>query len=139
MFKLHRQLAEDTLHIGSFPLCDVLLMNDARYPWVILVPRREGLSETYDLNEEDQQQCMVESNFVSKYLAGLVQAEKMNVAALGNIVNQLHIHHIARFYNDESWPNPVWGRGQQQIYSQEAAADFLQKLKQTFSELLQDG
>ncbi|PHS70286.1 MAG: HIT family protein [Methylophaga sp.] len=137
MFELHPQLAEDTLRIGSFPLCEVLLMNDARYPWIILVPRKVEVSEIYHLDKLDQQQLTVESSLLSSRLLELVQADKMNVAALGNIVSQLHIHHVARFHSDETWPAPVWGRGQSRPYLTSAADDFVGQLTQALDHLLQ--
>ena len=108
-FHLHERLAADTAGVGSFPLCEVLLMNDSHYPWVILVPRRLGIREIHQLAETEQQQLMRESVFVAARMQAHFQADKMNVAALGNMVPQLHIHHIARFATDAAWPRPVWG------------------------------
>ncbi len=110
MFELHKQLATDCLTIGDLPLCRVLLMNDCQYPWCILVPRRESIREAYQLSLLDQQQLSTESNYWAAGMARLFHAQKMNIAALGNVVPQLHIHHIARFENDPSWPAPVWGK-----------------------------
>ncbi|MDO7667118.1 MAG: HIT domain-containing protein, partial [Pseudomonadota bacterium] len=107
LFTLDPRLQQDTLEIAEFSLCKVLLMNDARYPWVILVPKITGLTEIFQLDDAGQQQLMVESNFVAKKLKQVIQADKMNVAALGNVVSQLHIHHVARFTQDDSWPAPV--------------------------------
>lgn len=109
MFELHSQLHKDTVRIGSFPLCEVLLLNDSQYPWVILVPRREGLTEIYQMTEADQQQFLKESGFLAAKMQVHFQADKMNIAALGNVVSQLHIHHIARYKVDAAWPKPVWG------------------------------
>lgn len=139
MYELHTRLAADTLAIGQFELCDVRLMNDARYPWVILVPRKDGIMESYQLSAADQQLLMLESAFVAEQLAELVRADKMNVAALGNVVSQLHIHHIARYKMDECWPSPVWGKGDAIPYQQGEAKAVIEQLKETFSELLRDG
>lgn len=138
MYHLHSRLAADTLTIGQFALCDVRLMNDARYPWVVLVPRKDGITESYHLSDDDQQQLMRESAFVAQKLANLVNADKMNVAALGNVVSQLHIHHIARYRTDESWPAPVWGVGQAVPYQQDEAESVIEQLKSHFAELLRD-
>jgi diadenosine tetraphosphate (Ap4A) HIT family hydrolase len=139
MFKLDPRLQQDTLFIASFKLCDALLMNDARYPWVILVPRITGLTEIYQLSERDQQQLMRESNTVAQNLAELVSADKMNVAALGNVVSQLHIHHVARYQHDENWPDPVWGKGLAVPYSEDEQKAVIYQLQQTLSELTDNG
>ncbi|MBW2503639.1 MAG: HIT domain-containing protein [Deltaproteobacteria bacterium] len=109
MFALHPQLAADTFCLGNFPLSQALLMDDASYPWLILVPRRDGLREIFDLNPEDQQQLLWESCHLAEVLCRHFQADKMNIAALGNMVPQLHIHHIVRYRSDAAWPKPVWG------------------------------
>lgn len=109
MFTLHSQLEKDTEIIGDYPLCRLLLLNDRQYPWVILVPRRVNITESYQLNIQDQLQLQKESTHVLAMMAKHFNADKMNVAALGNVVPQLHIHHIARFKNDPAWPKPVWG------------------------------
>lgn len=109
MFELHPQLQKDTVKIGSLPLSEVLLMNDTNYPWLILVPRYPEISELHQLSDTDQQQFIRESSFVSARMQKHFQADKMNVAALGNMVPQLHIHHIARYHSDDAWPGPVWG------------------------------
>jgi diadenosine tetraphosphate (Ap4A) HIT family hydrolase len=139
MFKLDPRLQQDTLFIASFKLCDALLMNDTRYPWVILVPRIAGLTEIYQLSERDQQQLMRESNTVAQNLAEFVSADKMNVAALGNVVSQLHIHHVARYQQDESWPDPVWGKGLAVPYSEDEQKAVIYQLQQTLSELTDNG
>jgi diadenosine tetraphosphate (Ap4A) HIT family hydrolase len=139
MFKLDTRLQQDTLFIASFTLCDALLMNDARYPWVILVPRKEGLTELYQLSEQEQQQLTIESNSVAQKLAELVSADKMNIAALGNVVSQLHIHHVARYQQDETWPDPVWGKGQAVRYSEEEQEAVIIQLRQTLIELKVNG
>lgn len=136
MFKLDPRLEQDTILIGEFPLSKVLLMNDARYPWVLLVPKIMGLTEAFQLTDEQQRQLMVESNFVAMKLNDLVQADKMNVAALGNVVSQLHIHHVARFQADETWPAPVWGIGQAVPYSELESDAVRQQIRSIFADLL---
>lgn len=138
MYQLHQRLRQDTIHLGQLVLCDILLMNDARFPWVILVPRRENITEIYQLNKDDQQQLATESTFVAQHLSELVGADKMNIAALGNVVSQLHIHHVARYQTDEAWPAPIWGKGEAVAYSADEAKAVAQQLKKTFAELLQD-
>jgi len=138
MFTLDPRLERDTILLGEFPLSKVLLMNDARYPWVILVPRVTGLTEVFQLDDEQQQQLMLESNFVAKALNELVQADKMNIAALGNVVSQLHVHHVARYHGDETWPAPVWGKGQAIAYSEQESDAVCQQIKSVFVDLLQD-
>ena len=113
---IHPRLLSDCYVMGRFPLCHLLLMNDKQYPWCILVPDRSSVSEIYQLPEVDQQQLTKESVHLSKVMADTFQADKMNVAALGNIVSQLHIHHIVRYKNDIAWPAPVWGRHAAQPY-----------------------
>lgn len=109
MFKLHPQLAKDTFLVGEFPLSTCRLMNDCQFPWLILIPRVPGIRELYELSPSDQAQFLRESSWVSSQLAKTFQADKMNIAALGNQVPQLHFHHIVRYQNDIAWPNPVWG------------------------------
>jgi diadenosine tetraphosphate (Ap4A) HIT family hydrolase len=139
LFTLDPRLQKDTLQIAEFSLCKVLLMNDARYPWVILVPKITGLTEIFQLDEAGQQQLMVESNFVASKLKEVVQADKMNVAALGNVVSQLHIHHVARFIQDDVWPAPVWGKGEAIAYTQAELDAVIAVLRAEFSSLAQDG
>ena len=110
-FKLDPQLEQDTVLISDWHLCQVRLMNDCRYPWVILIPKVDGVSEIHELAEEQQQLLLGESMRLSKALDQLFSPHKLNVAALGNMVRQLHVHHIVRFENDASFPKPVWGVG----------------------------
>lgn len=137
MFELHPQLQKDTVRIGTFPLSEVLLLNDSQYPWVILVPRREGLTEIYQMTEADQQQFLKESGFVAAKMQIHYQADKMNIAALGNVVSQLHIHHIARYKTDVAWPKPVWGAHPAVSYSDEELAVTLASLQALFDGALQ--
>jgi len=116
-YQLHPQLAKDCILLGQFVLCDLLLMNDANYPWFILVPRRADVSEIYHLSLQDQQQFMVESSVLASNLVDIFNADKMNIAALGNVVPQLHIHHVVRYQKDPAWPAPIWGRAAALPYS----------------------
>jgi diadenosine tetraphosphate (Ap4A) HIT family hydrolase len=109
MFSLHPQLAQDTFFVGDFPLSTCRLMNDMQFPWLILVPRVPGITELYELSQADQEQFLRESSWLSSQLARVFRADKMNVAALGNVVPQLHFHHVVRYQNDVAWPKPVWG------------------------------
>jgi diadenosine tetraphosphate (Ap4A) HIT family hydrolase len=109
MINIDSRLINDCEVLGKFKLCHVLLMRDANYPWCVLVPDREGMSEVFDLCEEDQNQLQLESSTLLAFLKNEFKADKMNVAALGNVVAQLHIHHIVRYKKDIAWPSPVWG------------------------------
>ncbi|WP_038177034.1 HIT family protein [Vibrio pacinii] len=121
-FELHPQLAQDTTVIGHFPLCVALLHKDNAVPWVILVPKREQLKELHHLPMQEQQQFLYESQAVSQALEATFRPDKLNLGALGNMVPQLHIHHIARFKDDIAWPGPVWGntRGEQRNEQEQA-------------------
>lgn len=110
-FELHPRLKADTYPLGKLSLCLVLLMNDKRFPWIILVPQRHNLTELHDLNETDTHQLLMEIQGISKQMKFLIAPDKINVAAIGNIVKQLHIHIVARNETDAAWPKPVWGVG----------------------------
>ncbi|WAJ36280.1 HIT domain-containing protein [Pseudomonas sp. GOM7] len=110
MFSLDSRLQQDCLLLGDFPLSRLLLMNDAQYPWFILVPRREEVSELFQLDAEDQRQLWQETTWLAETLKDTFAADKMNVATLGNMVSQLHMHVIVRRRDDIAWPAPVWGR-----------------------------
>lgn len=119
-FELDERLSNDTVRLASWPLSEVLLMNDTQYPWVILVPRCAGVSEVYQLSEEDQIQLLQESSFLGRQLMSVYAGNKLNVAALGNVVNQLHVHHVVRYEGDIAWPAPIWGKYPVVKYSAEA-------------------
>ncbi len=127
-FELDSRLKKDTLRLASWPLCEVLLMNDSQYPWVILVPRRVGLRELFELTEKDQQMYWAESMALSKLLMDVFSGHKLNVAALGNVVSQLHIHHVVRFEGDAAWPGPVWGKVPAKPYASDALGVVQSKL-----------
>ncbi|MQU06299.1 HIT domain-containing protein [Pseudomonas helleri] len=129
MFILDTRLQEDTWLIGDFPLCRLLLSNDSNYPWFILVPRREGISELFQLDDADQQLMWAETTALAGVLKELFTADKMNVATLGNVVSQLHMHVIARYASDAAWPGPVWGKHPAKPYSEADVQAIRDKLK----------
>jgi len=131
---LHARLAEDCLIVGHFPLSVLLLMNDARYPWFILVPQRQNISEIQQLCEADRYQLMDESCALSHALREGFSADRINVAALGNVVPQLHVHHIARYRTDDAWPVPVWGRFSAVPYTPSAREEAVRRLLDSFPE-----
>lgn len=133
MFELDYRLESDCREIGRLVLCRVLLMKDANYPWVILVPQREQVEEIYQLDALDQEQLMWESSFIAKRMAEHFKADKMNIAALGNVVPQLHIHHVARKTTDPAWPGPIWGKVPVQGYMREQLDQRVRALKQAFA------
>lgn len=128
MFTLDPQLEKDTFFLRDMTLCQIRLMNNALYPWLILVPRRAGLVEITDLPEAERLILLNEISFVSTALQKHTGAHKMNIAALGNQVRQLHLHVIARQPSDAAWPRPVWG-GPAEPYGEEQAQDALQRLR----------
>ncbi len=129
MFTLDPRLEHDTIPLGHFELSLLLLMNDANYPWCILVPQREGIAEVYQLQEREQQVLWRESALLGAALMAAFRGDKLNVAALGNVVPQLHIHHIVRFQGDAAWPAPVWGRVQARPYSDGQLAETAARLR----------
>jgi diadenosine tetraphosphate (Ap4A) HIT family hydrolase len=128
-FELDPRLAHDTAFIADWQLCRVLLLDDARFPWLVLVPRREALVEVDDLDEIDNTRLMHEIRHAMKQLRGVVECDKINVGALGNIVRQLHVHVVARRERDAAWPGPVWGHGPAQPYSPEAREALITRLR----------
>lgn len=115
-FELDERLGNDSALITNIGLCQLRLMNDSRWPWLILVPQRPGISELFELTPLDQAMLTFETNLVAEALKKARQPVKINVAAIGNIVRQLHVHVIARYENDANWPGPVWGFGERQPY-----------------------
>ena len=134
MAELHPQLNKDCLIIGHFPLCRLLLMQDANYPWFILVPDRDNISELYQLSAADQQQFIRESSIIARLLQDQFNADKINIAALGNIVPQLHIHHVARYKTDIAWPAPIWGKFPAKPYTQKQLDEVISKLKTSLND-----
>lgn len=133
-FELHPTLERDTTHILDLPLCRVLLMEDARFPWLILVPRQPGLREFHDVTGEDAMQLHNEIALTSQSLLDLTGAFKINVAALGNMVPQLHVHVIARNEDDEAWPGPVWQTGPAVPYTERVRAGRVALLQEAINE-----
>ena len=131
-FHLHPRLQADTIEIGCFTLSKFLLMNDSQYPWFILVPMREELTEIYQLSEQDQALLQRESSHLAKALAEIYDADKMNVASIGNIVSQLHVHHVVRYKKDIAWPAPVWGKFEAVPYTDVQIAEIRERLKGVF-------
>lgn len=129
MFKLHSQLVNDGILVGDFPLCSLLLINDAHYPWFILVPRREDVTEVFQLSAQDRQQLLDESCLLAEALKDAFAAHKLNIAALGNVVSQLHVHHVVRYREDPAWPAPVWGKLSAQPYTEAGARERIERLK----------
>ena len=132
MFTLDERLLKDTVALGDLELCRVLLMNDSRYPWLILVPRCADMSEVFQLSAAEQQQLWQETSHVGQVLKDVFQADKINIATLGNVVKQLHMHVVVRMQDDAAWPAPVWGNGAAQAYTGEALAAMLARLQAAF-------
>jgi diadenosine tetraphosphate (Ap4A) HIT family hydrolase len=118
MFELNGRLADDTVLVGEFELCQLLIHRDANYPWFILVPKRAKVTEVYHLSEQDRMQLMKESCMLAEALVDVFSPDKINIATLGNMVPQLHIHHVARYTTDVAWPNPIWGAMSAKDYPQ---------------------
>ncbi len=127
-FSLHPQLANDCYEIAELPLSKLLLCNDSAYPWFILVPRIADMTDIYQLDWQQQQQLLNESSLISELLMQVFAGDKMNVAALGNVVEQLHVHHIVRFQTDASWPKPIWGQQALTPYTDEQLQSIKDKL-----------
>jgi diadenosine tetraphosphate (Ap4A) HIT family hydrolase len=137
MERIHPRLQQDCLVVGRFPLCYLLLLRDANYPWFILVPDREAVTEIHHLNEADRQQLLDESCTLSVALETAFHPDKLNVAAIGNLVPQLHIHHVVRYHNDVAWPAPVWGRAPPKPYADAQLIAVIGKLKACLNEALE--
>ncbi|MDA9792956.1 HIT family protein [Bacteriovoracaceae bacterium] len=128
-FKLHPQLEIDSHTLAEFNLCKVLLINDSNYPWLCLVPKRENISELHELEENDEMILLSEIMQTSRILKKVFQADKINIAALGNMVSQLHVHVIARYKSDVAWPSPIWGKVEMSKYTPEQLIAIKEKLK----------
>lgn len=127
-FSLHPQLQKDCIDLGKLDLCQVLLMNDSRFPWLILVPQRNNISEIYQLSTDEQHQLINESSHIATQLKIRLQADKINIAALGNQVAQLHIHHVVRYQTDVAWPAPIWGKFDTLAYTEKELHGIQNKL-----------
>lgn len=132
-FALDPRLAADTVPVGDLALSRVLLMDDARFPWLILVPRRAGLSEVTDLDGADAGALWEEIRLAAGVMRDLSKPDKVNVAALGNVVAQLHVHVVGRFLSDPAWPGPVWGFGARTPYPLHARAQLVERAGALFA------
>jgi len=138
-FQLHPRLEQDSIAIGQFNLTELRLINDSQYPWFILVPKRPEITEVYQLSETEQQLLQHESSLLAKTLSELYKADKMNIAAIGNMVPQLHIHHIVRYKTDIAWPAPVWGKFDAAPYTKQQIEKIAVQLKNRLKEQLRSG
>lgn len=138
-FELHPRLAEDSVSLGHSGLCDIRLMNNSAWPWLLLVPMREGVREIYQLTEQDQIRLLRDSSVLGKGLMELFGGHKLNVAALGNMVPQLHVHHIVRYEGDAGWPGPVWGVQPPAPYSPVALDRRIDVLGELIAEVIHKG
>jgi diadenosine tetraphosphate (Ap4A) HIT family hydrolase len=132
-FNLNSSLAADTIALVKLDLCEVRLMNDANFPWLVLVPQISDAIEIVDLDSDTRHRLIDEIAKASDALRSVTGAEKLNVAALGNQVAQLHVHVIARFRDDEAWPGPVWGAAPRRPYSADARVAMVEKLVDALS------
>jgi diadenosine tetraphosphate (Ap4A) HIT family hydrolase len=135
LFQLHPRLQQDCIAVGKFELCQLLLMDDSHYPWFILVPQVAAMREIYQLSPAQQAVLAEESSYLAEHLAALYQADKMNIATIGNLVPQLHIHHIVRYQADKAWPAPVWGKFDAVPYLPPHRADTLARVRQCLTTL----
>ena len=126
---LHPRLEQDTEAVGDLPLSRLLVNNDANYPWLLLVPRRPGAREIIDLDDKDRAQLMIEIAHTSRALKDVSACHKLNVAAIGNVVPQLHIHIVARERDDPAWPKPVWGTVPARAYDPAERQAFIAALR----------
>lgn len=132
-FALDPRLAADTIPVGDLALCAVLLLDDARFPWLVLVPRRPDLAEITDLDGEDAALLVRELRLATRVMLDLAKPDKVNVGALGNVVAQLHWHVVGRFRSDPAWPGPVWGHGARRPYPPHAAAALVERAQALFA------
>jgi diadenosine tetraphosphate (Ap4A) HIT family hydrolase len=133
-FALHPTLARDTVEVARLPLCRLLLMNDRRFPWLILVPERESLREIHDLPPADRSTLIEEIVHAGQVLVRLFHPDKLNTSALGNLVPQLHVHVVARFATDAAWPGPVWGSGAAVLYPASGLEEMRGRIAKAFAE-----
>jgi diadenosine tetraphosphate (Ap4A) HIT family hydrolase len=132
MFELDPRLANDTIVLGDFIESRLLLVKDSRYPWCILVPKHSEITEMYQLSQSQQAQITKESALLGQTLMSLFDGVSLNIAALGNVVSQLHIHHVVRYVDDSTWPGPIWGVGTAVAYSRD---DLNQRASQITAQL----
>jgi diadenosine tetraphosphate (Ap4A) HIT family hydrolase len=133
-FELDRRLEADSEPLMWLGLCELRVMDDRRWPWLILVPQRPGMVEVHDMTPLDQTMLIFESNMVAQALKKITRCTKINTAALGNIVRQLHIHVVARNEGDPGWPGPVWGHGMRERYRREDLHKLVQRVRDALSD-----
>lgn len=137
-FQLHPRLEQDCFTVGQFALSQLLMMNDCQYPWFILVPRRADITEIYRLAEADRQMLLAESCLLAEKLEEIYRPDKLNVATIGNLVPQLHMHHVARYRSDKAWPAPIWGKLPAQPYNRQQADLQIARLREALHTSLID-
>ena len=135
-FNLNQKLADSCVVLGDFKLSRLLLVNNSHFPWLILVPRRAEATEVYKLCKDDQISLIMESNLVARVMDQLFSPDKLNIASIGNIVPQLHVHHVARFKTDPAWPGTVWGHQSQRQYEVEKLPKLVEHLQEAFKSYL---
>ncbi|ANK80801.1 MAG: hypothetical protein TEF_08305 [Rhizobiales bacterium NRL2] len=128
-FRIDPRLADMSLAVGDWPLCHVRLVDDGRWPWLLLIPRREGAVELFDLSKADRAALIEEAAEAARAVRELIGADKTNVATLGNQVPQMHVHVIGRLKGDAAWPGPIWGVGEQEPMEPEAAHELVERLR----------
>lgn len=129
-FQLHPCLKQDCIVIGHLDLCQLLMMNDSQYPWFILVPEKDDIKEIYQLSTPERHTLTEESSYLAENMAALYKADKMNIAAIGNLVPQLHIHHVVRYQTDKAWPAPIWGKFAAVPYTPQQIIDNIAQVKE---------
>ncbi len=134
-FQLDRRIAWDSEHVLWLELCELRLMNDCRWPWLLLIPQRPGLEELHEMEPLDRSMLSVESTFAAITLKATTGCQKINMASLGNAVRQLHVHVIARSEGDPNWPGPVWDHGERQPYEAEKLEEVISKLRTAFDQV----
>lgn len=137
-FQLHPRLQQDCFSVGRLALSQLLMMDDSQYPWFILVPRRPDITEIHQLAEADRQLLLTESCALAEKLQEIYRPDKLNIAAIGNLVPQLHLHHVARYRTDKAWPAPVWGKLPAQTYDRQQADRQIARLREALSACLID-
>lgn len=135
-FELHPRLRQDSFNVGRFALSQLLMMNDSQYPWFILVPRRPETTEIYQLTEADRQLLLAESCLLAETLQAVYRPDKLNIATIGNLVPQLHLHHVVRYHTDRAWPAPIWGKFPAKAFDTSSAERELARIREHLNGLL---
>ncbi len=128
-FQLHPQLKQDSIFCGRFELCQLRMINDSQYPWFVLIPEINEIKEIFQLEKQQQIQLLAESSLLAVHLKSVFQADKLNIASIGNIVPQLHLHHVVRYQYDKAWPAPVWGKYPATRYQSDEIEQQLERIK----------